>query len=249
LVFCSNNDISNILSHHHGSPHKLKSYFVIGENYELKLYDGNGYQLDYNSLIHDSNETYQTHFFQTRSYLIDYLIFAIRNVKQKAEVSDEPIDPEDFPLVDARDKKFKYWEEKPEEIYQQKSPLSWSPQMGVNHVSAYIHNEFEINSYQWSLFELILSKLKTEVENTGGRLVVMLLPVIFNPRDVGTIAGGDFEKEFETPAGSFVFRSAEPRDRLRVICSRLGITFFDPTEEIKDYITNNNLFKNDWPDP
>ena len=61
--------------------------------------------------------------------------------------------------------------------------------------------------------DTIVERLNEEVEAAGGKLFVMLLPVIFNPRDVETIAGGTFEYRFETPAGPVTMRSAEPRER------------------------------------
>ena len=114
---------------------------------------------------------------------------------------------------------------------------------------AYIHDNFEINTYQWKLFESILIELNKEVESSGGKLVVIILPVIFNPEDSETIAGGSFAKSFQTPEGYFTFRSDEPVERVRAISKRVGSMFFDPTQEFIKYVSDNDLMKVVWPNP
>ena len=243
LAFCSNNDISNILSHNHG-PKKIKPYFKIGKNDKLELYNGYGLPINYETIfkIGDRNKkTVQP----MRSYLVDY----VRHILNSRNSTDQDINFEDFQSVDTRYKKFLFWEEKPEEIYKKLSKLSWAPQKGVNHVSAYIHENFEMNTYQWRLFEFILLDLKKEVESSGGKLVVMLLPVIFNPKDAETIVGGSFSKKFQTPDGYFTFRSVEPRERLRAATERVGAMFFDPTPQFIRHVAGKDRLELIWPDP
>ena len=134
------------------------------------------------------------------------------------------------------------------EIYNKQTSLSWSPETGINDVSAYIQDDLATNRYQWRLLEHILLRLRKEVEEVDAKLVVMLLPVIFNPRDADTIAGGPFVQEFQTPSGSFTFRSAEPQDRLREISERTGIAVFDPTTDFIAFVRDNDL-EAVWPDP
>ena len=242
LAFCANNDISNILSNSHGLK-KRKPYFVLEDSGSLRLYDGYGNPLDSKSILHTEDAHRNSDSPQVRSYLFDFTRLILRflaSPDQSAETEDQ--------AVDARYLKFRYWEEKREEIFRQQDRLSWSPQNGVNHASAYIHENFEINTYQWRLFESILAKLKEEVESSGGKLVLMLLPVIFNPADSGTIAGGSFVKEFQTPDGSFTFRSVEPRERLQTISDNTGITFLDPTQDFINMVLKNNLMKQVWPE-
>lgn len=242
LAFCANNDISNILSHHHG-PKKLKPYFTLAEGNKLELHDGYGNPLSYRTTfpsgyVHEAPAS-------MRSYLFDL----IRSVSKPLGRSDQYNGAESYRFVDARYKNFLKGDERPQEIYREQTKLTWSPQIGINHVSAYIHEDFELNAYQWRLFESILREFKWQVEKNGGRLVVMLLPVIFNPEDPATIAGGSFIKRFQTPHGNFTFRSIEPRERLQAISERTEITFLDPTQEFISSVENGNLMKRVWPNP
>lgn len=243
LAFCANNDISNILSHSDG-PKKLKPYFVLEQGNSLELYDGTGTPLDYETILRPEEAAHDNDSLPVRSYLLDYT----RSIIQ-AFASPDPADGNSsYPSVDSRYRKFRYRKEKKEEIYSKQAELSWSPQHGVNHVSAYIHDNFETNTYQWQLFESIIGKLKEEVENAGGKLILLLLPVIFNPADPATIAGGSFAMEFLTPDGHFVFRSIEPRERLQMISKRAGVTFLDPTQDFISTVVENNLMKEVWPE-
>ena len=99
------------------------------------------------------------------------------------------------------------------------------------------------------MLEKILFKLKKEVQSSGGKLAVLLLPVIFNPEDPETIAGGSFVKRFQTPEGYFTFRSDEPRERLRSITARIGIAFYEPTQEFIKFVVEKDLMKRVWPNP
>jgi hypothetical protein len=134
------------------------------------------------------------------------------------------------------------------DINSRKTELSWSPQTGVTPFSAYIHEDFELNRYQWQVMEGIVGRLKQEVEAVGGKLFVLLLPVSINPLDVETITGGTFEHRFETPVGPFTMRSAEPRERLAAITARLDVQLLDPTGEFIDYIIRNDLLEAAWPE-
>ncbi|TDI93039.1 MAG: SGNH/GDSL hydrolase family protein [Caldithrix sp.] len=243
VAFCANNDISNILSHNFGLK-KLKPYFVIGKDERLELYDGYGTPINYQTIFRDSDKNAGRSAPLMRSYLVDYLKHILnQNFFHRVDRT------ENFKSVEARYRKFRFWEEKPEEIYRRQNKLTWSPQNGVNHVSAYIHEDFKINTYQWRLLEKILFKLKKEVQSSGGKLAVLLLPVIFNPEDPETIAGGSFVKRFQTPEGYFTFRSDEPRERLRSITARIGIAFYEPTQEFIKFVVEKDLMKRVWPNP
>jgi hypothetical protein len=121
-------------------------------------------------------------------------------------------------------------------------------QLDVTAISAYIDEDFELNTYQWSLFEGIVERLNEEVEAAGGKLLVMLLPFIINPREIETMTGGTFERRFETPAGLVTIRSAEPRERLAKLSQRLDIPLLDPTQDFIDFISENELLEATWPD-
>jgi len=244
LAMCPNNDISNILSHHWG-PKNLKSYFVLEKSKRLKLYDGYGKPINYKTIFQTDDVKKGNRRQTIRSYLVDYIRFTLNS----PDFSDLSDNNERYRFVDVRYRNFRYWEERWEEINKNQNKLSWSPQNSVNHVSAYIHENFEINTYQWRLFESILTKLKKEVENSGGKLVVVLMPVIFNPKDAETIAGGSFIKRFQTPDGYFTFRSIEPRERLQTISERVGVMFLDPTQDFIRLVVENNWMKEVWPDP
>ncbi|NIR53076.1 SGNH/GDSL hydrolase family protein [candidate division KSB1 bacterium] len=244
LAFCANNDIANILSHHFG-PNKLKPYFVIGENDVLELYDGLGQPLDYDLLFQNTAKDAQKTPLKFRSYLVDLTVHAVREFTHNSQSQDL----DSYPNVDPRYQKTDFWGKRTDEINNKNGKLSWSPQDGVNHLSAYIDQQFEMNSYGWKLLERILIRLNQEAEHGNAKLVVMMLPVIVMLDDLQSVAGGDFAREFQAPSGAFTFRSAEPGDRLRNICKEAGIPFFNPSPEFIDYIRSNNLMKSVWPNP
>ena len=126
--------------------------------------------------------------------------------------------------------------------------LGWSPQRGVNHVSAYIHEDCEINRYQWQLLERILDRFNDDVKAIGAELIVMLLPVTFRPQDLQFVAGAQLQLEFMTPDGAFTFRAAEPRDRLQRITDRLRIRFSDPSTDFIAYVREKKIVSLVWPD-
>lgn len=242
LAFCANNDISNILSHHH-SPKMLKPYFTFSEQEGLELYTCSGLPLT--DMDSSTPEQIRADAPWKRSFLLRFIAFVAARARNR--LGDGRYDPAAFPAVDARYKLFSFWEQRQDEISAQRDTLTWAPQMTVSHASAYIHGDFPLNSYQWQLFEQLVVRLAREVEGDGSRLVVMMLPVIFDPDDLDTIAGGPFVREFHTPAGPFTFRSAEPRDRLEAICARQGVALFDPTDEFRARIEEGGLHEQAWP--
>lgn len=232
--FVANNDISNILSNSHG-PIGYKAFFKLDDEGNLQLCD---FQGNHTKLQFDQNNKDKV---WSHSYFFDLFRYHVFGDKEHGK--------QDFENVPPRYMKFKWWKEKHWEIYRLNPRLSWSPQLGNTLVSAYIHEDFEINSYQWRLFESILRRLHDETLNIGARLIVMLLPVTFKPQDVRFIAGGELEFRFQTPNGEFIFRAGEPRDRLARICNRLEIEFFDPTREFIEIVTKRGIVKDCWPDP
>lgn len=243
LAFCANNDISSIMAHHYGMPGMLKPYYVISENGNLELYNSQGQPISEEHRIESAADPEPIPLWK-RSYLLKSLILLKRRTGGSSTYH-----PEDYPNVPAQYRLFPSRKENSEEIYAAKQSLSWSPQEGINHVSAYIKGDARYNQEQWRLFETILIRLKHEVEKDNASLSVMLLPVIFNPQNVTTIAGGSFEHLFDTPAGPFTFRSAEPRERLRTICGRNKVLLFDPTSDFIDTVISNGMATMCWPNP
>jgi lysophospholipase L1-like esterase len=242
LAFCANNDISNILSHHHGST-MLKPYFTFSEQAGLELHTCSGLRLT--DMDSSTREQIRADAPWKRSMLLRFIALVAARVRNR--LGDGRYDPAAFPAVDPRYKQFSFWEQRQDEICAERDTLTWAPQLTVSHASAYIQGDFPLNSYPWQLFEQLVVRLAREVEGDGGRLVVMLLPVIYDPGDLDTIAGGPFVREFHTPAGPFTFRSAEPRDRLEAICARHGLTLFDPTDEFRARIEEGGLHRQVWP--
>lgn len=244
LAFCANNDLSDILRNNHGLL-GYKSYFKLDNKGQLQFYDFEGNDADIEFSKHSRDKV------RYRSYFLDLFRYVILASKKTAENTGEQVTEHNFEKVDPRYLMFDFREEKPEEIYRLDQRLSWSPQSGNTHVSAYIHEDFEINSYQWKLFEAILKKLRDESENIDARFMVMLLPAAFKPQDARFIAGkgGELEFKFQTPDGPFTFRAAEPGDRLARISEKLGIEYFDPSRKFVKIITERDLVKACWPNP
>jgi hypothetical protein len=242
VAFTASNDLKNILSNY-GGPRMPKPYFVYSEGAGLTLHSFDGRQAA--QAGHDAlRESPIRDPLWKRSLLLRLAVLKLHRL-----VSREEYDPAAFPLVDERYKHFTYRGRLYEEITENQEHLTWSPQMGANDISAYIKEDFRFNSYGWQLLEQILARLQGEVGRNHGQVVLMLLPVAFDPRDPDTIAGGPFTKQLATPEGPFTFRSAEPRDRLAAICARRNITFFDPTDEFRTHVTRNSQIKAFWPDP
>ena len=238
LAFCAVNDISNILSNHHGR-NSPKPYFVLNEKKELDLYRSDG--SPYREIF--ANRYDRAPFL--RSFLWDLLqkkLFGFNNrAPSISDISSSQADP--------RYLRLNFWDRRHFlEFSLGQSKLSCSPQLGVNDMSAFIHEDFETNTLQWSLLAHILDSLNREVSNIQGKLVVMLLPVIYTVRDPRTIAGSDYRRILETPDGTITFRSAEPRDRLSQICRKLDVLFFDPTRDFIDRVRDDKEFRKIWPD-
>jgi hypothetical protein len=237
LAFCATNDLANILSNTHVD--KTKPYFVLREG-ELALYTGEGEPADIGASRAESPVRFQ-------SYLLDLVRVTLL---PEPRPEDAPRVPEaDFSRVDPRYLRFDPRQERVPEITFGTEALSWSPQLGVNRVNAWIHEDFEVNSYEWGLFTRLLEELRRAVEASGARLVVMLLPVSLRPMDLSFVAGSGFEGRFPTPDGPFTFRAAEPRDRLAEITSRLGIEFFDPTADWIRLVAERGLVEAAWEHP
>jgi hypothetical protein len=242
VAFTASNDLKNILSNDSGS-RMPKPYYVYSEGAGLTLHSSDGRQAA--QAGHDALRGFPIPDpLWKRSLLLRLVALEIQRL-----VSRKQYDPAAFPLVDERYKHFTFREQQYEEIIEKQEHLTWSPQMGANDVTAYIKENFRFNTYAWQLLDQILARLHGEVEQNRGQLVLMLLPVTFDTRNPDTIVGGPFTKQFTTPEGPFIFRSAEPRDRLAGICARQNITFFDPTDEFRTYATRNSSMKGFWPNP
>ncbi|MFC2173954.1 SGNH/GDSL hydrolase family protein, partial [Acidobacteriota bacterium] len=217
LAFCANNDLSDNLSNG-WPPNKLKPYFVLHDSGRLELFAHNGEPIE--NATRYLNYRKRAWIFQ--SYFLDLLRYMVlgRPTRSHQEIS---------PSVDPRYQKFHHLPEHTEEILSLQPELSWSPQAWPTRISAYVHEDFETNTYQWKLLEALMVRFKSETEKSGARFLVMLLPVSLKPHDLRFAVGGDLVNEFRTPQGSFTFRASEPRDRLQAICKRQGIHFFDPT--------------------
>jgi lysophospholipase L1-like esterase len=240
LAFCANNDTANNLSND-DNMHKPKPYFAI-EDGELNLFDNEGNKQDYDT-YGQQNEASS---WLPRSYLIDFTKHILFGQRVDEGVSGTELKKQ-YPNVDKRYLLFAKRNFKRSDIHSRKNRLTWSPQRDVTPFSAYIHEDFELNAYQWELMEGIVGRLKEEVEAAGGKLFIMLLPVIINPRDATTITGNTFEQRFETPDGPVTIRSAEPRERLATLTKRLDIQLLDPTQEFIGYVEENDLLRKIWP--
>ena len=246
VAFSSNNDISNITSDRHLNRHwPYKPFYVIGDQGELRLYDTNGQPSTELEIIKQMNQHHSY-----RSYTVDlfrYLVLTLSNQKAKeSQTLRQGVDPRYQQLiVDHAD-----WQsDKMAELVSLKKDLSWSPQTGINHISAFIHEDFKTNSYQWRLLEIILKKITDQANTIGARTVLMVLPTPLTTENLRLVPGGDFEFRFNTPDGPFTFHSNEPHKRLKQIAKRIGIEFFDPTPEFIRYVRANNLREVVWPYP
>jgi lysophospholipase L1-like esterase len=247
VVFTPYNDLANIVSN--GKRWWMsKPYFVIDDvTGELRLFTADGIPLTSTSSDPSRHRPFD-------SYLIDFVHYQAVNVLRRLTPEQQAV--RDTSRVDERYLQFSRFSvpreqslAKLSELRRLKRDLSWSPQAGINVVSAYIHENFELNAYQWRVLEGILAYLKREVTAINARLILMLLPIPFDPAEPRTMTGGDFEYSFMTPHGEFTFRAAEPRDRLAAICARFGIEFFDPTSEFIEIVTTRGLERAILPDP
>jgi len=236
LVFCANNDLANILSNVHGRRAR-KPYFVLDQDQELQLFSATGEPLDFSAYREQQPGAFQ-------SYLLDLVRFLLRSEESVAVREDAG----DLEGADPRYRRFHLPSEKRYELWSE-TELSWSPEVGVNQVSAYLHEDFPTNTYQWALFEALLGQLASAVEESGSRLAVMLMPVSYRPRDLRFVVGSAYEQWYATPAGGFTFRAAEPRDRLARAAARAGVAFIDPTAEFLADVHRGRLESTVWPDP
>ncbi len=215
-----------------------KPYFALDENDHLRLYDSTGAPIRKWAEQSLSPPRFYSYIWESVRWL--YLRFQLSYQKPRSPTSStENVDP--------RYLHFKFLD--PTEIWELRPRLSWSPQNGVNHVSAYIRENFPNNAYQWRLQEAPLRHLKQEVEAIGGELVVMLLPISFKSQDPRFITGGPLVYRFETPSGAFTFRAAEPRDRLSAIAARIDVDFFDPTPGFIEIAELDGTAERFWPNP
>lgn len=240
LAFVSTNDLANILSHKYRDL-KLKPYFSLDVGGALELHDGYGRSMSYDAVRESGTLVVGR---RVRSYLWDYLRFRMG----QGSDTEEPKGAQKYELVDTRYRITDLRPARENEVVRRAPKLTWSPQDGVNRVSAYISEDFEINTYQWALLESILRRLNEEVERIGAELIVMLLPDLFDTRDAATITGGTFTMEYRTPSEPFTFRSAEPRDRLAGITERIGAVFFDPTPEFIARVEDEKTMRIVWPE-
>lgn len=236
LVFCANNDLANILSNVHGRRAR-KPYFVLDRDNELQLFSATGEPLDFSAYRAQQPGVFQ-------SYLLDLVRFLL----QPEESDADPEDAEDLDGADPRYRRFHLPSEKRYELWSE-TDLSWSPETGVNQVSAYLHEDFATNTYQWALFEALLGQLAISVEASGSRLAVMLMPVSYRPRDLRFVVGSAYEQRYTTPDGGFTFRAAEPRDRIARAAARANVEFIDPTAEFLSEVYRGGLESAVWPDP
>ena len=247
LAFYANNDISNILANDDNYKHsKPKPYFMI-EDDELLLFDSEGNPLDYDAY----SRPHETSSWQVRSHLVDFLRHKLSGLNAGEDVSPAELE-ERYQGVDRRYRLYGQRQLKDgdirDEIFGLQDKLTSPVQLDVTSVSAYIGEDFELNTYQWQVFEGIVGRLDKEVEAAGGKLFVLLLPVIINPREIDSMTGGTFERRLETPAGPVTIRSSEPRERLATMTQRLDIPFLDPTQDFIAFVTENGLLEATWPD-
>lgn len=230
LAFCANNDISNNLSNRRQKAGR-KPYFVTDEQ-GLRLYTAEG------QLMSDWGRQYET----TAPWQL--FIWDLFRYHLTPGYQEEPVRAKTVP---PRYKLFGEGADPLSEIARLEPRLSWSPQLGVNHVSAYIHDDFKLNTYQWQLFEAIVTRLRLEAEEISAEVVLMLLPVAFKAGDLRFVAGADFGHRFETPKGEFLFRMDEPRRRLQRVSEAAGVRLFDPTSRIIDRIEREGALEAAWP--
>jgi len=235
LCFCPNNDIANILSNSHGIATMMKPYFLLGADGAMQLYSPDGQPRALTDHVAPIKK------FRFHSELIDLIRLKLGGIQKRP--------PPLFDTVDRRYQLFLRDSEPAAEIYALGSHLSWSPQTGVTHVSAYIGESFALNTYQWRLLEQIMQRLQAAITGQGAQLVVVMLPVSYHPQDLRFLVGSDLTHSFQTPAGPFTFRAAEPTERLTDICQRLSVPLFDPTADFQRIVQQNNQVEACWPDP
>jgi lysophospholipase L1-like esterase len=261
LCFCATNDLANIVSNGRGYG-TSKPYFVL-EGDDLRLYDESGAPRELDVPPHRPSYHFRSHLWRFVRHKAREMLAkesrALEGTLPEAPPDGVPpearhdreeasVDPRYllFPAFQANLDQTRAWLREVEEL---EPRLSWSPQRGMNHVRAFLTEDDELSRYAWDLLGAILARLDAEVRASGGRFLVMLLPVPLKAGDLRFVTGSDFEFSFETPDGVVHFRSAEPRDRLRVLCERFGIELFDPTAKFLELVSARDLLKAAWPDP
>jgi lysophospholipase L1-like esterase len=230
VAFCATNDISNILSKGRVGRGR-KPYFVTEEEGGLRLFAHDGQLItDWGRRL-GPEPVWQL-------YLWDLLRLRLSSLSLADVEPSSAVHPRYV---------FFGVSERVQEIYDLQPKLSWSPERGVNYVSAFIHEDFAINAYQWQLFTAILARLKTEADEVGAEVMVMLLPAAFKVRDLSFVAGSSLVHWFETPTGGFHFRMDEPRSRLHRASEAADVRFFDPTPEFIARIEREGLLEAAWP--
>ena len=136
-------------------------------------------------------------------------------------------------------------------LYSLAPDLAWSPQLEISPVSAFIAEDFEYNTYQWALLETILDALKQDAEKAGADVLLMVLPTTLTAGEnkLEFVVGSPLEHVFETPDGSFTFRSSEPARRLAASGERIGMPVFDPTTDFLQVVHGEGLGDAVWPKP
>lgn len=233
LAFCANNDLINVLTDSHGG-HSRKPFFVLDPAGELALHDATGARIPLPGEDLERETVAQ-------SYLVDLARSVGIGFARDGTTGAAGVDPRyqlfrgigiDTVLV---------------EVMERRPQLSFAPQLGVNDISAYIHEDFELNSYQWRLSEAIFAELRDQVRAAGAQLTIMILPTPYSAHDPELLIGSGYERRFDTPEGPITYRSDEPRDRLRAICERLEVDLFDPTPAFHDRILAEDLLYRCWP--
>ncbi len=235
LAFCANNDLSDILSNNQG-PRADKPYFLL-EDGELDLRDPFGRP---RSLLGTAAE--EAGF---QSFLYDMLRIRLGTSAEGSQDRFQRVDPRYLQNRVGRDPTIEggFWEEGAPNV------LDYSLGRQPNGISAFIHEDLEMNTYQWELFTAILAELERQANGIGARLALMIVPVTLVPRRTDMLVGTDYERRFETPDGAFSIRTREPVERLRAIAARLEIPFWDPSAEFRERVVSENLEEACWPDP
>jgi hypothetical protein len=233
LAFCANNDLSDILSITHGRGSR-KPFFRLGDDGELALFDSAGAPLETGPEGLSGGARF-------RSQLLDLL---------KSKWARARGDPAPNVDVDPRYLHFTGIEPpRMKEVYELGPELGWSPQLTVSSVSAYIAEDFELNRYQWDLLAAIVEQLRDRTEAAGAELTVLLLPMVYRPRDLRFSTASELSHRFDTPAGPFTFQMKEPGRRLEAIAGELGVRFLDPSAEFFAIVRDRALEEQVWPDP
>jgi hypothetical protein len=244
VAFCPDNDLSNILTNIDWSGTAGKPYFRFDSSGGIKLFSPQGIIIqNFENNIETTKRRKMP-----RSYFLNLIRYVYYNKKMNysrmQRKKQHGMQIEKYSIGG-----YTILSDFLGEINGKTTELSLSPQNYATKSSAYIHEDFKVNSYQWKLLEAILARLKQETDGIGARLVVMLLPTPesgWYPIDLRFIAGGSAVYRIHTPTGMYTFRAHEPVDRLQAICGRKEIIFFDPSREFIKRVEKNNLVFQCW---